>query len=277
MSGWIKLHRKLSKNQLWTLEPFTRGQAWVDLILLANFEKGYILVRGIKIDIERGQVGWSELKLSERWKWSRSRVRTFFKLLESEQQIVQQKNKLSSIISIINYDEYQKQDNKSDNNKTTDDTTEGQQTDTKKKNKEKPKKKKELFIKPTVKEIADYCLERNFGSVVNPDYFINHYDANGWAVGKTNKPMANWKLSVNTWFNNSIKRDPSLKPKPLKESIVICLDSKTWINSEYQAGGLYKTSDINYINFVPDFIDDDEREEVEFNTKKFISEYCGER
>lgn len=189
--SWIKLHRKISKNQLWTLEPFTRGQAWVDLILLANFERGYILVRGNKINVERGQVGWSELKLSERWKWSRSKVRTFFKLLESEQQIVQQKNKLSSIISIVNYDEYQKQDNRTDNKETT----EGQQKDTKKKNKEE----KRTFIKPTIKEISDYCSERK--NNINPESFFDHYEASNWFRNKTK--IKDWKACVRTWERNN--------------------------------------------------------------------------
>lgn len=53
MEGWIKLHRKLSDNPLWTCEPFTKGQAWVDLILLANHEYNYFYKRGIKIEVQR--------------------------------------------------------------------------------------------------------------------------------------------------------------------------------------------------------------------------------
>lgn len=265
--SWIKLHRKISKNQLWTLEPFTRGQAWVDLILLANFERGYILVRGNKINVERGQVGWSELKLSERWKWSRSKVRTFFKLLESEQQIVQQKNKLSSIISIVNYDEYQKQDNRTDNKETT----EGQQKDTKKKNKEE----KRTFIKPTTKEISDYCLEKNYGNVVDPESFFNHYDSIGWKVGKNKTKMQNWKSAVSGWFNRAIKKNPSLKPKPKQEVIVICLDHDLWVGSRYEQEELAKTSNVQYLPMMEEFILPEEAVEVKRNTDKFIAEYCG--
>lgn len=58
------------------------------------------------------------------------------------------------------------------------------------------------------------------------------------------------------------------------ESISICLAQDVWENSSYQAGGLYKTSEINYINFMPDFIDDNEREEVEINTARFVAEFC---
>ena len=36
MNGYIKLHRSLMDNPLWTEKPFSRGQAWVDLLMLAN-------------------------------------------------------------------------------------------------------------------------------------------------------------------------------------------------------------------------------------------------
>lgn len=127
--GWIKLHRKILDNQLWICEKFTRGQAWVDLILLANHEYGFFYKRGIKIELQRGQVGWSELALSARWMWSRTKLRKFLKELEKEQQIIQHKSKVTQVITIINYNSYQIND-------TTNKTTKEQQKDTNKNNKE---------------------------------------------------------------------------------------------------------------------------------------------
>jgi hypothetical protein len=105
--GYIKLYRRVQDNKLWTAEPFTRGQAWIDLIMLANYKDGYIRVRGNRVDIRRGQVGWSQVQLSERWKWSRGKLRRFLDELETDHQIVQQKNFVTSIITIVNYDTYQ--------------------------------------------------------------------------------------------------------------------------------------------------------------------------
>jgi len=81
-------------------------------------------VRGVIVPIERGQVGWSQLSLKKRWRWSRGKVKRFLNELETAQQIVQQKNNITSVVSITNYDLYQSND-------TTDGTTDGQQTDTK--------------------------------------------------------------------------------------------------------------------------------------------------
>lgn len=118
MEGWIKIHRQLGSSDLWLSEQFTRGQAWVDLLMLANHKDGFIWKRGIDVTIKRGQIGWSEVRLSERWKWSRTKTRHFLKQLEKEQQIEQQKNNISLLISISNYEEYQNKDSKKDCKKT---------------------------------------------------------------------------------------------------------------------------------------------------------------
>ena len=110
MEGWIKLHRKLGDQYLWTAEPFTRGQAWVDLVMLASYETSFFYIRGNRVDVQRGQLAWSERKLSFRWKWSRTKIKNFLKDLEKELQISQQKTQLISIITIINYEEYQQKE-----------------------------------------------------------------------------------------------------------------------------------------------------------------------
>ena len=103
----FSVSRELLKSDLWTSEPFTRGQAWVDLIGHARWKSGFARVKGVKIELLRGQLCWSEVKLAERWKWSRGKVRRFLKELEMEQQIVQVKSSVTSVISLVNYERYQ--------------------------------------------------------------------------------------------------------------------------------------------------------------------------
>jgi len=107
MSGWISLHRKLADNPLWLSEPFTRAQAWVDMILLTNHKTGFIYQRGVKVDIKRGELGWSQVALGKRWQWSRGKVKRFLNDMEKEQQIIQHNNNVSCLIAMINYNEYQ--------------------------------------------------------------------------------------------------------------------------------------------------------------------------
>ena len=124
MEGWIKLHRKIQDNPLWTCEPFTRGQAWVDLLLLANHEYGFFFKRGVKIEVSRGQVGVSEVGLSDRWKWSRSKVRKFLNDLKKEQQIEIVKSNVSQIVTLINYAEYQQKEQQHEQQKDSRKTAE---------------------------------------------------------------------------------------------------------------------------------------------------------
>lgn len=105
--GYIKLFRKLLDNPKWTAEPFSRAQAWIDLLFLANYKDSYFRVRGIKVEIPRGCLGHSLSTLADRWKWSKNKVIRYLNELEMDTQIEQQKDNLTTRIKIINYDLYQ--------------------------------------------------------------------------------------------------------------------------------------------------------------------------
>ena len=145
MDGWIKLHRKLAQNELWKSEPFTRGQAWVDLLILANHKPGFIRKQGLRIDLDRGDVGWSENELSDRWQWSRGKVRRFLDELAVDNMILrksstnfdqktvqannQKTDKRKFVITIINYDKYQMmEDEDGTSDDTSNSTSDGQAT-----------------------------------------------------------------------------------------------------------------------------------------------------
>lgn len=59
--------------------------------------------------------------------------------------------------------------------------------------------KAKRFVKPTINEIQDYCIERN--NNVNAEHFFDYYESNGWKVGKNS--MKNWQAAVRTWEKNS--------------------------------------------------------------------------
>jgi hypothetical protein len=107
MDGWIKIYRKMADDQLWLSEPFTRAQAWIDLLILANHSPGVFFIRGNRIDVNRGEVAYSARSLALRWRWSRTKVLAFIDYLKNVQQIEPQKNNVTTLISICNYNEYQ--------------------------------------------------------------------------------------------------------------------------------------------------------------------------
>jgi hypothetical protein len=161
--GWVRLHRKIEDNFLWLLEPFTKGQAWVDLFLNANHKDGKMCIRGNTIEIKRGQIGWSELTMAKRWKWSKNRVRRFLKLLEMEQQIIQQKDRyITTIITILKYEEHQ--------NDTADGTAERQQKDSRRYINKNDKNEKNVknTMQPAVADPINELIK--MFEPVNPSY-----------------------------------------------------------------------------------------------------------
>lgn len=107
-NSWIRLHRKIMDDPLYFAEPFSKMQAWIDLLLLANFADRVTFIRGNRVTIKRGQVAYSREWFSGRWRWSRGRVERFLSMLENDRKIVQRKSHIISIVTIVNYDFYQK-------------------------------------------------------------------------------------------------------------------------------------------------------------------------
>ena len=62
--------------------------------------------------------------------------------------------------------------------------------------------KAKRFVKPTLSEIEQYCIERK--NNVNAEQFYDYYESNGWKVGKNS--MKNWKAAVRTWEKNNYNK-----------------------------------------------------------------------
>lgn len=67
--------------------------------------------------------------------------------------------------------------------------------------------KKEIkgFVKPTIEQLKEYMREQGMNDIA--ENWLNHYEANGWKVGKN--PMKDWKASVRTWNTNQKNNSPS--------------------------------------------------------------------
>lgn len=59
------------------------------------------------------------------------------------------------------------------------------------------------FVKPTIEQLKEYMREQGMNDIA--ENWLNHYEANGWMVGK-NK-MKDWKASVRTWKLNNLKNN----------------------------------------------------------------------
>lgn len=66
---------------------FSRLEAWLDLLCMANFRERQFDVRGITITLKPGETLAGRAHLSERWNWSEKTVRNFLEKLEREMMI----------------------------------------------------------------------------------------------------------------------------------------------------------------------------------------------
>ena len=163
--NYFLVNRSLLNHWLWIETPFSRGQAWIDLIGLANHSDKKTMHRGKLIECKRGDVNLSIDHLATRWGWSRGKTKRFLETLEDEQMIVLKTDSRKTVITVENYNIYQHVSEKTDSKRTADGKADGQQTDrqtvrqkdTTKESKRKLKNVKE-YIMPAMGEFKNVHL-----------------------------------------------------------------------------------------------------------------------
>ncbi len=135
--GWVKVHRKTLENPL--LKNPKLFTLWMYLLLRANHTDAKAMIGNKVIGLKRGQFLTGRKVLSEALDIPETTLERLLGVLESEQQIGQQKLTKYRLISILNYDLYQGDGQQTDNKRTTN----GQQTDTDKNVKNNKNEKKE--------------------------------------------------------------------------------------------------------------------------------------
>ncbi|GKX65617.1 hypothetical protein [Inconstantimicrobium mannanitabidum] len=207
--GWIKLHRGITNNPLWTQDVFSRGQAWVDLLLMVNHEDKKILFDGGLVECKRGERILSIRHLSERWKWSRDKTKRFLDLLQSDGMITYKTDHKKTIVNVVNYSVYQDTIIQEKPVKSHRKATEKPLTDTNKneKNEKNDKEdKKYIYIreftenKDLIKTIIDFMKMRE----------------------KIKKPVTDRALKSMINKLNELSKDESIQIKILEQSIFNC-------------------------------------------------------
>jgi hypothetical protein len=219
--GWIKTHRQIREHWLWNDKPFSKGQAWIDLLLQANHAPADVLFRDEIIHVEAGQFITSELKLSEQWGWSRDKVSRFFLALKSQEMAYIKQDKRKTIITICNWATYQRQltpdpttDTTSDQQQATIRPPSDKQQAAINKNVKNIKNEKNeesngmgkcgdadaspppalSFIPPTVEEVLSYAIQLKHPDF-NAVYFCERHTKERW-LDNSGKPIRSWRAAV---------------------------------------------------------------------------------
>ncbi len=105
--GYVSIHREILDHWVWNDKPVSRGQAWVDLILMANYKSQQFSYKDQVIEGKRGTVHRSITYLAERWGWGRDKASRFLRQLEADGMIVLNATTHRTTITIVNYGKYQ--------------------------------------------------------------------------------------------------------------------------------------------------------------------------
>ena len=107
MSGWIKLHRKITCH--WIFQKPEYLHAWITILLKVNHSDKKVLIQGELIECGRGQ----SLNSLATWTglfgrgWTIQKTRTFFKLLKNDNMINIEGLRKTTRLTVCNYDSYQ--------------------------------------------------------------------------------------------------------------------------------------------------------------------------
>lgn len=132
-NNWIKLNRSIMEHWLWSGETFSRGQAFIDLLLLAAYADHKVMSQGRMIDVKRGSMITSVRYLAGRWGWSKDKTLKFLNDLESDGIIKKESDTKRTVLSIVNYGKYQ-------NLQYNEQTQNGRKTDANRTDKRKERK-----------------------------------------------------------------------------------------------------------------------------------------
>ncbi|MBN6836285.1 DnaD domain-containing protein [Staphylococcus epidermidis] len=133
MTGWISLHRSIQKH--WLFEEkrkFSRFEAWIDILLMVNHTDNKVMHDGDLITVKRGQRITSLRQLGERWSWSITKVDKYLRTLESDGMLVVKKDTKKTVLTVVNYDDYQDGDFKKRHRKDSEKTEKKHRSNTEK-------------------------------------------------------------------------------------------------------------------------------------------------
>lgn len=166
MSGWIKLHRNIKSHWIYNEKPFSKYHAWMDILLSANHKDNKFLLGNELVEVERGSFITSELKLMDKWGWSKTKVRNFLELLESDKMIVKVADRKKTTLTIVNYEVWQGEETTEKPQENHEETIKEPIKDTNKNEKNEKNDKEDLLCMydENLKKIIN-LLETNIGVV----------------------------------------------------------------------------------------------------------------
>ena len=153
--GYIKLYRSIWDNPI-IAKDSDHLSVWIYLLTNATHSEMDVIFGNERVKLRPGQLVTGRKIISKKTKVNESKVTRILKLFKIEQQIEQQTNSQGSLISIINWDRYQLNEQQNEQRVNNDRTTSEQRVNTNNNVKNEKRMinndKKEYVRKPIVEE-----------------------------------------------------------------------------------------------------------------------------
>lgn len=222
-NGWIKLHRKLKDHWLYTeSREFSKLEAWIDILMEVNHKPHKVPIGNVLLTVNQGESLNSLDTWSKRWKWNKSKVRRFFKMLQDDHMIRIKSETKTTRLTVCNYESYQVERNANETQvKRKRNASDTHLTP----NKNDKKEKKEKNI-PTWDEFLEHALNKCEESnlELNESDCRLKYEAwkdAGWCKSVKGNPVKikEWKSTL----THSIKYMSKPKPKRMTQEDIFRL------------------------------------------------------
>lgn len=192
---------------------------FLHFLLTASFKDFIWMGRKMKA----GQLVTGRKKLAEELGFSEQQIRTAIEKLKSTKEITTETTNKYTIITVVNWADYQSEDERTTNNLTNEQPTNNQQITNKQPHRKNVKNVKNIITttararvhtresaKPELCEVLAYISENKLN--VDGNAFYQKYEANGW-VTEAGEPITNWKNIIRVWH----RKEPSPKKAAKKQ------------------------------------------------------------
>jgi len=199
VEGYIKLHRKILESPV-VMKTNDHFAVWMFLLLNAT-HKGYdVLYEGKRKTLQPGQLITGRKIISKALKINESKVQRILKTFKIEQQIEQQTNPRCRIITILNWCDYQQDEQQTKqqvNNKRT--------LNKKVKNVKNEKKTYNKSVDEEKKKYRKSIDEIDIPSLIDqfPDVDVAHeFEKFKYYLGANEKTYKNYVMAFKNWLSS---------------------------------------------------------------------------
>lgn len=218
LNGYIKLFRKLIRWG-WYQDNVVKG-LFIHCLLCASYKDFEWMGMGLKA----GQFITSLKHLSEELGFSVQQIRTAIKKLESTGEITSTSTNKYTIITVVNWENFQSFEDES-NTESNNPITNEQQTDNKRatneqqhrknikninnfKNTKKRENNAHACATPSSNVVSIYCLENKIPLSVG-EKFYDYYSARKWKTTRGSDISDSWQAKLDEWNKRELSKDES--------------------------------------------------------------------